>query len=384
MTVTATASDDVGVTSVQFLLDGEPLGAPDGSEPVRGSHGPRRPCPTGRTPLTAVARDAAEHETTASNVSVTVTNDLAAPTVAVTSPTAGTTVGGTVTLTATAADDVSVVGVQFKLDGVAVGAEDAVAPYELPWSTTTTSNGAHTVTAVARDAVGHEAENTVSVTVMNDTTAPTVALSSPTAGATVGGTVTVSASASDDVGVVSVQFLLDGAALGAADTAAPYEATWATGSAANGAHTLAAVARDAAGHESTSTVSVAVMNDTTPPTVSLTSPAASTTVGGSVTLTATASDNVGVVSVQFLLDGSPLGAADGAAPYESGVVHVDRRQRRTYAQRRRARCRRPRNNGGHRERDRLQRHDGADGGADESGGQCHGRRTRDGHRDGLR
>ena len=60
------------------------------------------------------------------------------------------------------------------------------------------------------------------------------------------------AAASDDVGVVSVQFLLDGAPLGEADVAAPYEVAWPTTTAANGAHTLTALARDAVGHETTS------------------------------------------------------------------------------------------------------------------------------------
>ena len=55
-----------------------------------------------------------------------------------------------------------------------------------------------------------------------------MALTSPAADATVGGTVTVAATAADDIGVTSVQFLLDGAPLGAADTDAPYEAAWAT------------------------------------------------------------------------------------------------------------------------------------------------------------
>ena len=57
-----------------------------------------------------------------------------------------------------------------------------------------------------------------------------------------------------------MQFLLDGAALGAADTAAPYEVDWVTTAAANGAHTLTAVARDAAGKETTSSVAVVVLN----------------------------------------------------------------------------------------------------------------------------
>ena len=65
-----------------------------------------------------------------------------------------------------------------------------------------------------------------------------------------------------------MQFLLDGVALGAEDTTAPYEASWNTAALANGAHTLTAVARDAAGHQTTAAaVTVTVANDTTAPTV---------------------------------------------------------------------------------------------------------------------
>src|SRR5262249_9522795 len=109
-----------------------------------------------------------------------------------------------------------------------------------------------------------------SAVVTADTTAPTVSLTSPTAGATVSGTITVSANASDNVGVVGVQFKLDGANLGAEDTASPYSVSWNTVSATNGNHTLTAVARDAAGNTTTSSaITVTVNNpvDTTPPTV---------------------------------------------------------------------------------------------------------------------
>jgi chitinase len=85
-----------------------------------------------------------------------------------------------------------------------------------------------------------------------DTTPPTVALSSPAAGATVSGTVTVSATASDAGGVASVTLLVDGAAVGAPDTAAPYSFSWNTTGVANGGHTLAARAVDAAGNSATS------------------------------------------------------------------------------------------------------------------------------------
>jgi hypothetical protein len=96
----------------------------------------------------------------------------------------------------------------------------------------------------------------------SDTTAPTVSLTAPAAGATVtGSSVTVSANASDNVGVSGVQFKLDGANLGSEDTSSPYSITWNTTSASNGSHTLTAVARDAAGNSTTaSNVTVTVSN----------------------------------------------------------------------------------------------------------------------------
>src|SRR5206468_659852 len=80
------------------------------------------------------------------------------------------------------------------------------------------------------------------------------------------GTVTVSASASDNIGVAGVQFLVDGANLGAEDTASPYSVSWNTTTVGNGSHTLTAVARDAAGNRTTSSpVSVTVSNASPPP-----------------------------------------------------------------------------------------------------------------------
>jgi hypothetical protein len=247
-------------------------------------------------------------------------SDTTPPTVALTAPAAGATVSGNaVAVTATASDNVAVVGVQFKLDGVNLGAEDTVSPYGLTWNSTTATTGSHTLTAVARDAAGNTTTSTgVTVTVSNDATPPTISLTAPAAGTTVSGTtVAVTATASDNVAVVGVQFKLDGVNLGAEDTASPYSVTWNSTTATTGSHTLTAVARDAAGNTTTSSgVTVTVSNDATPPTISLTAPAAGTTVSGNaVAVTATASDNVAVVGVQFKLDGVNLGAEDTVSPY---------------------------------------------------------------------
>jgi glucose/arabinose dehydrogenase/chitodextrinase len=77
------------------------------------------------------------------------------PTVAITAPADNAQVSEIVTVTANATDDFGVSGVQFFVDGVATGAEDGTAPYGLQWDTRNLANGAHTITARARDASGN-------------------------------------------------------------------------------------------------------------------------------------------------------------------------------------------------------------------------------------
>lgn len=194
--------------------------------------------------------------------------DTTPPSVSMTAPAAGTTVNGTITLSADASDNVGVAGVQFLVDGNPVGAEDTTAPYSAAWDTRAVPDGSHSIAARARDAAGQMTTSAaVTVTIANapDTTFPTVSIDSPAADATVSGSVTVTASAADNVSVAGVQFLLDGAALGSEDTSAPYAVTWTTTSATNGSHTLTARARDVAGNQTTSgPVSVTVSNTATP------------------------------------------------------------------------------------------------------------------------
>ena len=77
----------------------------------------------------------------------------------------------------------------------------------------------------------------------------------------VSGTIAVSADASDNVGVVGVQFKLDGNNLGSEDATSTYSVSWNTTTASNGPHTLTATARDAAGNQTTSLgVNVIVSN----------------------------------------------------------------------------------------------------------------------------
>jgi hypothetical protein len=102
-----------------------------------------------------------------------------------------------------------------------------------------------------------------------DMTAPSATVTAPVSGATVSGpAVVLSASASDNVGVASVQFQVDGANVGPRLTSPPYQTTWDTTQASNGGHVVTAQATDGAGNVGTSVgVSVTVSN-APPPVIS--------------------------------------------------------------------------------------------------------------------
>src|SRR5947199_6802165 len=112
--------------------------------------------------------------------------------------------------------------------------------------------------------VGGVASNGVSFTVQSDTTPPVVTVTAPANGATVSGTITLTATATDPDSPVSfVQFLVDGASAGPQVTSVPYSTSLDTTTLTNGSHTVAAAAQDPSGNRGTSTgVTITVSNTT--------------------------------------------------------------------------------------------------------------------------
>ena len=128
------------------------------------------------------------------------------------------------------------------------------------------------------------------------------------------GSITVSANASDNVGVTLVEFYVDNV-LKATSNVPPYTANIDSTTLSNGSHSLVAKAYDAAGNVGTSAaVSFSVNNaapvDTTAPAVT----ASESGTSGTITLSANASDNVGVSKVEFYVD-NVLKGTDTSAPY---------------------------------------------------------------------
>ena len=111
---------------------------------------------------------------------VPLTPDTTLPTITITSPQGGTTISGSVSLSATAQDPTvtgqtnsGVAGVQFKLDNINLGQELTTAPYSGTWNTLGVPNGNHTLTAIARDMAGNS-KTSIAVTVtISNTPTPT-------------------------------------------------------------------------------------------------------------------------------------------------------------------------------------------------------------------
>src|SRR5205085_4232568 len=139
---------------------------------------------------------------------------------------------------------------------------------------------------------------------------------SPLNNAVVSGSVNVTATATDDVGVTKVEFYADGQ-LVASDTTAPYSVSWNTsGYIHNSIHPLLAKAYDTAGNIGSSATINAKVADITPPATAITFPANNSTVSRStnVTITATATDISGITKVEFYIN-NVLKCTDTSSPY---------------------------------------------------------------------
>jgi len=261
LSVQGTATDNVGVKTIQFYADST-LVSSIATSPFAFTWNSTAVA-NGLHTLTLKAYDAANNVGSAS-VTVNVYNsDKTAPVVSIVSPTTGATVSGTIAVTGSAADNVGVTKVQLFVDGVAIVSGSA-SSFSFSWNTITATNAVHTVSVKAYDAVGNVGTAAVSVTVKNtgksgDTRAPVVSITSPIAGATVKGSFMVQGTATDDVGVSKIQFYVDGRLISNL-AASPFALSWNSTGVANGTHTLTVKAYDAAQNVGAASVAVNVKN----------------------------------------------------------------------------------------------------------------------------
>ena len=237
----------------------------------------------------------------------TSTADTIAPIVSLTAPANGATVSDTsVMVSATASDNVGVVGVQFKLDGVNLANEDIVSPYTITWDTTTATNASHVLTATARDAAGNQTTSSaVAVTVSNVSPAPTVTLSATPTSITSGSASTLTWSSTNATSCTASGGWTGAKAISGTQSVSPTVTT---------TYTLACTGTGGTATQSV-TVTVTAAPDTTPPSIP-TNLSASNITQTSVALSWTAStDNVGVTGYRIYRGGTQIGTVTSGTTY---------------------------------------------------------------------
>jgi fibronectin type 3 domain-containing protein len=193
--------------------------------------------------------------------------DITSPTVSITAPAAGATVSGLVTVQATASDNVGVSKVDLRVDG-AVHGTDTASPYAFVWDSAATSNGSHTLVAVASDAAGNTALSPeLTVNVSNAT--PDITPPSPPTGLVANAPspnrIDLSwNSSTDDVGVVHYAISRDGFQIGTTISTTYSDTTVSAGA----TYGYSITAHDAAGNPSPPSATVSVTTPPAPPATS--------------------------------------------------------------------------------------------------------------------
>jgi hypothetical protein len=234
--------------------------------------------------------------------------DTTPPTVSLTSPASGAILSGTITVAATASDNVGVVGVQFQVDSANTGAEVTVVPYVLPLDTTKLLNGLHSFTAVARDAAGnHTTSSAVSVTVSN-ATLPVISAQPANQSVTAGQTATFSVTATGTA-PLTYQWKKNGANISGA-TASSYT-TPATAAGDNGS-TFQVVVSNTAGSAPSTTVTLTVNAAAVAPTIT-TQPTNLTVTAGQTATFSVAATGTAPLTYQWKKNGANISGATASS-----------------------------------------------------------------------
>jgi hypothetical protein len=252
VSITVDASDDKGVSKVEFYIDGSKI-KEDSSSPY--SYLWDTTSETDATYTIKAKVYDTMNQTASEQLSVTVSNS--APVISITSPNDNSNVTDEIDITVNSSGGVS--KVVFYIDGIAKST-DTTASYSYPsWDTATVNDGTHTVKAIAFDSSNQTAIDQHTVTVDNST--PSVSIATPSSGATVSGSsASITATVTDNIGIDKVEFYIDGSKIGEDSTSPSYAYSWDTTDESDAEHTVKAMAHDLVGQTSSDEITVTVNN----------------------------------------------------------------------------------------------------------------------------
>jgi chitodextrinase len=318
VTLSASAQDDVGVTKVDFLVDGEVLASV--SQAPYTTNWDTTILPAGSThTLSAKAHDAAGNIGSSASVSVRV-GDTTPPSVTLSKPSNGDTVSNTVNITANATDNLQLQKVEFYVNGVLKSIATS-APYQYSWNSREVDNGTVGISATAYDTAGNKQSDTVAVTVANADITPPSAPTNLKANATSYSTVSLSWTAStDNIGVEGYYIIRNGTTI-AQTTSATYNDTSVLPSTS---YQYQIVAFDAAANNSTGSSLASVSTPQAPDTEAPTTPTNLTAVAASsnqVNLSwSIATDNIGVVGYEVFRNTVKVADVTGNSFGDTGLT----------------------------------------------------------------
>lgn len=306
-TFTASAADtDGSITNVQYFSNGSAISGALTSTPYGFTWSG---VASGTYSITARATDNRGTTTTSGAITV-ISNDGPAVTL---SPSGVTGVApGAVTLQSSVSNSLgSITGVQYFANGSAISGALTSAPYAFTWSSV--GAGSYSIVARATDSYGATGDSSPYGFAVNGP--PSIAVAAPSHGAVLlaPSAVTLGVSASDaDGSIASVQYYLNGSALGSPVTSAPFSSTWNSPSA--GTYSISARATDNGGASTLSGVVSVTINDR--PSVTLTPSGVNGVAPGAVTLQSSVTNSVGsVTGVQYFANGSAISGSLTNAPY---------------------------------------------------------------------
>jgi hypothetical protein len=302
VTVSATASPGTGstISSVDLRIDSTSVGTRTAS-PYSWSVSSANYA-NGAHTLNVTATDSGGRKGY-SQIGITINNVAQSPpVVTITTPAAGATLTGTAVITATAkpAGTATIGSVTLSIDGTSIGSKSA-APYTWSVNSVAYAKGTHTILVTATDSNAMRGTAQISVSVNNDPASVTI--SSPTNGATVSGTVPVTATGTPPAGqtMTGMELKVDGVSKGAV-ASAPYTWNVNTNDLANGNHVYNVTSTSSGGVHSYAQISVTYNNQ--PISVSISGPANGATVSGTASVTASIASGQTVTFGSMQVDGA--------------------------------------------------------------------------------
>ena len=266
--------------------------------------------------ISATVSDTSGNTTNLMPVTVFVDNEInvvidnTPPSVVITSPAANQTVSGNILVTAAAFDNVEITHVEFYHDNNLITTDNTY-PYETQWNTTTElEESEHIWYAKTYDTSDLSGQSqSIAVYVDNeDNVLPVGLIAQPYAGQSVSGSVDILISASDNVGVSSVDLYINGESITTL-TQDPFIYTWNTlPYAEDNEHFISAKINDQAGNfYNVQPIAVTVnndpaLNDNIPPVISIITPVSGQQVGDSLSILIYAQDNSGIDRVILNID----------------------------------------------------------------------------------